>query len=110
MLNLYYCFLVSTPKYVIEMEPPASTLAVTNGVKQGGILSPLIFNIYIDDLSLTLSKSNPGCHLGGRCVNHIAYADDLCILSMSSSGIQNLLNICEKCESQRGIIYNSKKV
>ena len=25
---------------------------VTNGVKQGGILSPMIFNVYMDDLSI----------------------------------------------------------
>ena len=65
----------------------STTFTVTNGVKQSGILSPLLFNIYIDDLSLTLSKSNIGCRLGGRLINHIAYVDDLCILSMSLCGM-----------------------
>ena len=46
-----------------------------------------LFDIYINDLSLTLSKRNKGCRLGGRVINHIAHADDLCILSMSTSGI-----------------------
>ena len=40
---------------------------------------------------------------------HIAYADDLCILSMSPCGMQKLLNICEKYGSDHDIIYNSKK-
>jgi len=76
-------------------------------VKQGGIL---LFNIYTDDLSLTLSKSNIGCRfVGGRFISHIAYADDLCILSISPSGIQTLLNICEKYGSNHDIIYDSKK-
>jgi len=65
----------------------STTFTVTNDVKEGGILSPLLFNIYIDDLSLTLSKSNISCRLGGRHINHITYVDDLCILSMSSCGM-----------------------
>jgi len=65
----------------------STTFTVTNVVKEGGILSPLLFNIYIDDLSLTLSKSNIGCRLGGRHINHIVYVDELCILIMSSCGM-----------------------
>ena len=33
---------------------------VSNGVRQGGILSPYLFNVYMDDLSTALN----GCHTG----------------------------------------------
>ena len=46
---------------------------VSNGVRQGGILSPLFFNLYMDRLSVTLSKTRVGCALGKIMVNHLAY-------------------------------------
>jgi retron-type reverse transcriptase len=36
---------------------------VTNGVRQGGVLSPIFFNLYVDDLSLALTKTKTGCNL-----------------------------------------------
>ena len=35
--------------------------SVNNGVRQGGMLSPLLFNVYIDYLSVSLSKQPVGC-------------------------------------------------
>ena len=67
---------------------------VYNGVRQGGILSPLFFNLYMDRLSVTLSETKVGCALGKTMVNHLAYADDLVILSPSVKGLKKLLNIC----------------
>ena len=46
---------------------------VSNGVKQGGILSPYLFNVYIDELSDRLNKINVGCYHGGLKINHIRH-------------------------------------
>jgi len=66
--------------------------------------------MYIDDcFSLTLSKTKFGCRLGGRLINHIAYADDLSILIMLPCKMQKILNICEKYASDHDIMYNCRK-
>ena len=53
-----------------------SSFFVSNGVKQGGILSPILFNVYMDQLSVILNASNIGGDIGGVLVNHLCYADD----------------------------------
>ena len=42
-------------------------------------------------------------------VNHLFYADDLCIFSPSSRGLQVLLNICHECASELNITFNETK-
>ena len=54
---------------------------VLNGVRQGGILSPLFFNIYMNDLSMQLNMSDIGCNINGIFLNHFVYADDMCIVA-----------------------------
>ena len=70
----------------------SSKFQVTNGVRQGGVLSLLLFDVYVNELSELLNKSGIGGNLGGTLINHMLYADDICIVSLSSSGLQHLLN------------------
>ena len=70
---------------------------VTDGVKQGGILSPCLFNVYMNNLSLSLNSSGIGGSLGDNIINQLCYADDLCLISLCSSGMLHLLDICDTC-------------
>ena len=76
---------------------------VSNGVKQGGIISPVLFNVYMDDLSCVLNSSNIGGRFGGEIVNYLSNADDLCLIYLSSAGMQKLLNVCSKYATKHSL-------
>lgn len=82
--------------------------SVTNGVRQGGILSPYLFNVYIDDLSESLDNSEVGCRYLGS-VNHLCYADDMVLLSPTPHGLQKMLDICTDYANSHDILFNTKK-
>ena len=66
---------------------------ICNGVRQGGVLSGLLFNIYIDEILNKISNLRIGCRLGINSSNIIAYADDIVVLAPSPSSLQVLMNI-----------------
>ena len=71
------------------------SFGVSNGVRQGGVLSPILLTIYIDELLLRLSKLGVGCHSGHYFVGSLGYADDIALLAPSPSALRALLHECE---------------
>ena len=80
-----------------------------NGVKQGGVLSPKLFIVYMDDLSKQLTKSSIGCSTPYNILNHIFYADDLTLLCLSAKGMQKLISICSSYAKSHNITFNASK-
>ena len=62
---------------------------VSNGVRQGSVLSPYLFAVYMDDLFSELKKVNAGCIVGNLKLIHIMYADDLCCFVLLYQGSMN---------------------
>ena len=82
---------------------------VISGVRQGGILSPYIFCVYVNDLILRLKKSHIGCHLIRQFVGCIFYADDLALLSPSRESMQLLLDMTIAYGNEFCISFSFKK-
>ena len=79
---------------------------VSNGVRQGGVLSPKLFAMCIDDLSQDLATCKSGCYINEQCMNHVMYADDICLLAPSAIGLQRLLDVCFDFSIRNDIMFN----
>ncbi len=51
-----------------------------------GVLSPLLFNVYFDEVKYKLEKRCIGCKFGTHFIGALAYADDVILLCTSRSG------------------------
>ena len=87
----------------------SDSFTVTNGVRQGSILSPQLFSIYLEELSNRLSDARTGCHYNSFCFNHLFYADDAVLLAPTVSSLQALINICFTYSVEFDITYSFKK-
>ena len=63
--------------------------SISNGVKQGSVISPLLFSLYIDELFLLLKQSGLGCHVGLTYAGAFGYADDIALVAPSLSSLSD---------------------
>ena len=82
---------------------------VHNGVKQGCILSPSLFSMFINDLVHDINLPGLGIPCGDSKISTLLFADDVVILSENEQDLQKLLNILSEWCSTWGIRINPKK-
>ena len=70
-------------------------LKLSAGVRQGGVLSPLLFAIFIDGIIQKAADCNSGCFASFMFVNIFIYDDDIILLAPTVTELQCLLNVCE---------------
>ena len=73
-------------------------LNVSNGVKQGGVISPILFSCYIDKLFSQLEHSGLGCHVGASYAGAFGYADDIAPVAPFLQNLRKMISIlvCEQ--------------
>ena len=78
------------------------------GVLQGGVISPTLFNTFIDDMQ-KMFHGIDGVSMGNMKINHLLQADDLVLISETSTGLQRLLNRLETYCHRWHLILNTTK-
>ena len=87
----------------------SDSFGVSNGVRQGSVLSPLLFAVYLDGLLPELVECGVGCYWKNLLAGCLCYADDIVLLAPCPSALRIMLNICCKYASCHGLEFNKTK-
>ena len=105
-------FLVYESKTLCSLEFKLFRIISRNqrcSLRQGRILSPHLFKVYMDTLSTELNNINIGCCIDEKLINHLIYADDIVLFAPSAKGLQCLINICFNYGNLHNITFNESK-
>ena len=84
----------------------SNSFHVKNGVKQGAIISPILYSI----LFTCLRKRKTGCWVNGTHVEIVAYADDLLLLSSHLNGLQEMTKISEDYGNTHNLTFSTDPI
>ena len=63
----------------------------------------------MNQLTNRLIACKAGCYFNDMCINHVLYADDICLLAPSASAMQSLLDVCYEYGTDNDILFNHIK-
>ena len=102
----WYGKLTNVVRWNGHYSPPFN---VNSGVRQGSLLSPILFNAYVDIFINRLRQAGLGCRLHNMYVGVILYADDMLLISASIIDLQLMLDHCGLIGDGLGMKFNSSK-
>ena len=97
MLITYCSFLV----YIVHPR-----FKVTKGVRQGCIISPALFSIY---MRKTLEDFEGGAKIVGRNISSLRYADNIVLITETQTDMQMLLERIDRISRDYGLIFHAGK-
>ena len=110
VIRMLICVYVEQRGFTVWNGVKSTYFDISNRTRQGSVLSPTLFSVYIDDLLKELRRAGNGCHIGGIWVGAAGYADDLVLIAPSRSAMQSMLNICELYAQCHNLQYSTNPV
>ena len=114
--NVPLCFLLVVMYWYINMHydckwggSKSDYFVAKCGTKQGGILSPDFFSLYINNLIKILRQKGIGCHIIKYFIACILFADDMTLMAPTRDAMQQLMNECAKYCSEFCLTFNVAK-
>jgi hypothetical protein len=104
--------LLSCSSVSVMMDPTDTRIEVRRGVPQGSVLSPFLFNVYINDLAQLPEIHALGVNVGrrrSRPVGSLLYADDTSLVSDSKTKSQQQLDLVSDWSREWGLELHPKK-
>ena len=80
---------------------------MTTGTRQGSILSPVLFLVYMDPLLLELRDLGIGCHVAGIYMGALGFCDDLLLLAPTRDAMQVMLDTCERFALRNNLLFST---
>jgi len=88
----------------------SNTIQVRRGVRQGCVLSPLLFNLYSEAVFQgALRDVEMGIRVNGVWINNVRYADDTVLIADNIHDLQQLVNVVGEQSESMGLNINTKK-
>ena len=79
---------------------------IKNGVKQGAVLSAILYCIYVNGLFKKLRENRTGCWINGDFIGIIGYADDNILMSPTLDGLQEMLDTCVEYAKEHNLVFS----
>jgi hypothetical protein len=85
----------------------SETFSIVNGTRQGSVLSPALFSIYMDEILVNLRNLGVGCYVGEVFMGAMGYADDLVLLAPTRTAMEMMLKACEDFGTRNNLLFST---
>ena len=85
----------------------SSMFTIVNGTRQGSILSPALFALYVDELLVGLRRLGVGCKVAGVYMGAVGFCDDILLMAPTRDGMQLMLDTCQSFADKYNLRFST---